>query len=145
MGDGKRIHFLEDIWFGNSSLATPFCPLYVVNNEQGASLGDIWEGRVLKLAFRRSVSDQNMRLWWDLCAIMENITLLNEDDQIIWSYGSNGKYWVQSLYAVINFRGVRPVFVHVVWNLMVPPGIHMFLWLMSNDKLLNRDNLSKRK
>ena len=28
-----------------------------------------------------------MRVWWDLCAIMENVTLMNEDDQIIWAFG----------------------------------------------------------
>jgi hypothetical protein len=49
-------------------------------------LEDVWDGNELKLTFRRIVSEQNMRVWWDLCAIMENVTL-NEDDQIIWAFG----------------------------------------------------------
>jgi hypothetical protein len=145
VGDGRRIRVWEDIWFGKSSLATQFWPLYVINNEQGASLEDVWDGSELKLTFR-SVSEQNIRLWWDLCVIMENVTLMNEDDQIIWAFGSSGKYSVQSLYGVIDFRGVvHPVFVHAVWKLIVPPRVHIFLWLMSKGKLLTRDNLVKRK
>lgn len=31
-----------------------------------------------------------------------------------------------------------------VWNISVPPRVHMFLWLLSNNKLLTQDNLSKR-
>jgi hypothetical protein len=47
VGYGRRICFWEDIWFGNSSLATQLWPLYVINNEQGASLEDVWDGSEL--------------------------------------------------------------------------------------------------
>jgi hypothetical protein len=46
---------------------------------------------------------------------------------------------------VINFRGVTPVYVLAVWKIIVPPRIHFFLWLLSNNKLLTRDNLGKRR
>jgi hypothetical protein len=42
--NGKRIKIWEDIWFGNSSLATQFWPLYIINNEQETSISDIWDG-----------------------------------------------------------------------------------------------------
>lgn len=32
----------------------------------------------------------------------------------------------------------------MVWNLNIPPRIHVFLWLMSNNKILVRNNLAKR-
>lgn len=31
VGNGKRVRFWEDTWFGNSSLAIQFWPLYVIN------------------------------------------------------------------------------------------------------------------
>jgi hypothetical protein len=47
---------------------------------------------------------------------------------------------------VINFRGVVPVFVPAVWKLITPPpGVQFFLWLLSKDKILTRDNLDKRR
>jgi hypothetical protein len=48
-----------------------------------------------------------------------------------------------SLYAIINFRGVTPIYVPAVWKLMVPPRVHLFLWLLLKNKLLTRDNLGK--
>ena len=35
VGNGKKVHFWEDQWFGNSSLAIQFWPLYVINDQQG--------------------------------------------------------------------------------------------------------------
>ena len=39
---------------------------------------------------------------------------------------------------------MTPVFVPSVWNLKIPPRVHIFLWLLSKNKLLTRDNLAKR-
>jgi len=32
VGNGRKVRFWEDHWFGNSSLATQFWPLYVIND-----------------------------------------------------------------------------------------------------------------
>lgn len=55
------------------------------------------------------------------------------------------KYTVQSLYVVINHRGVTSVYVQAVWKLNIPPRVQVFLWLLSKNKLLTRDNLAKRR
>jgi hypothetical protein len=52
---------------------------------------------------------------------------------------------LQSLYAIVNNRGVKQVFTPVVWKINVAPRIHIFLWLFANNKILTRDNLAKRK
>lgn len=97
------------------------------------------------LSFRRSVSENLMELWYELVGIVEEIHLNDEFDQITWSFSSNGKFSVQSLYAVINHRGVKPVYVHTVWKLRIPPRVQIFLWLLSKNKLLTQDNLAKRR
>jgi hypothetical protein len=33
----------------------------------------------------------------------------------------------------------------VVWKIYVPSRLHVFLWLLSNNKVLTRDNLAKRR
>jgi hypothetical protein len=60
-------------------------------------------------------------------------------------FSINGIYSSQSLYKIINNRGVLPIFVSAVWSLKVPPRIHFFLWLLSKNKNLTRDNLQKRR
>ena len=37
------------------------------------------------------------------------------------------------------------MFIPAVWQLHVPPRVHVFLWLLSQNKLMTRDNLNKRK
>lgn len=86
-----------------------------------------------------------MNLWWELVGLMSEVNLSDEKDQIIWAYNSSGKYTVQSLYAVVNFRGITLVFVSSVWKLLIPPRVQFFLWLLSKNKLLTHDNVAKRK
>jgi hypothetical protein len=86
-----------------------------------------------------------MEMWFELLGIEEEVNLVEEEDQIVWSFCSNGKFSVQSLYAIINHRGVKPVFVQSVWKLKIPPKVQIFLWLLSKNKLLTRTNLAKRR
>ena len=62
----------------------------------------------------------------------------------VWKFESTGVYTVSSFYAVVNFRGAIPVFVPAIWKIHIPPRVHVFLWLLSKNKLLSRDNLNKR-
>jgi hypothetical protein len=145
VGNGEKVRFWEDQWLGNTSLAILFWPLYVINEQHGKSIKDIWNGEELQLSFRRNVSERLMLMWDELRSVGDSIALKDEEDQILWSYSSSGKYSVQSLYAIINHRGVVPVFIQAVWKLNIPPRVQFFLWLLSNNRLLTRDNLAKRK
>jgi hypothetical protein len=40
---------------------------------------------------------------------------------------------------------VRKVYTPLVWKLSVPSHLHIFLWLLTKNKVLTRDNLAKRK
>jgi hypothetical protein len=64
-----------------------------------------------------------MNMWYELLGIVKNLNLQEDDDKIMWSFSSNGKFSVQSLYAVINHRGVVPVYVSAVWKLKIPSRI----------------------
>ena len=139
------MRFWEDQWLGNTSLTILYWPLYVINEQQGKSVREIWDGENLMLTFRRTVSEQGMNLWWELVNLMSEVTLSKEEDQIIWAYISSRKYLVQSLYAVVNFRGISPVFISSIWKLHIPPRVQFFLWLLSKNKLLTRDNVAKRR
>jgi hypothetical protein len=85
-----------------------------------------------------------MLQWYEVLQIAQSLQLTEEDDALLWKLESDGLYSVKSLYAVINCRGVLPVHVHSVWNIKVPPKIHFFLWLLSHNRVLTRDNLVKR-
>jgi len=99
----------------------------------------------LKFSFRRSVSPSLMNMWYEILAIAGSIVFSTDPDAIVWKFTSNGIYSVQSLYAVVNFRGVKPIHSPAIWELCIPSRVQVFLWLLSNNKLLTRDNLAKRR
>jgi hypothetical protein len=69
-------------------------------------------------------------------AVMEETSLSDEADALIWCYNKSGVYSTQSFYSIISYRGVTPLYIPAVWNIRVPPKIHLFLWLLSHNKLV---------
>lgn len=85
------------------------------------ALREVWDGHQLKLTFRRNFDAKLMEDWYQLVEIAKGVDLSEETDSLIWQLEKKGHYSTSSLYHVINFRGVQPVFVPAVWNLRVPP------------------------
>jgi hypothetical protein len=44
VGSGEKVRFWEDQWLGNTSLAILFWPLYVINEQHGKSVREVWDG-----------------------------------------------------------------------------------------------------
>jgi hypothetical protein len=85
-----------------------------------------------------------MEQWFELEQVASNISFSNDSDSLIWTYNTSGQYSTSSCYSIISFRGVTPVYIPSIWSLVIPPRVHSFLWLLSNNKLMTRDNLLKR-
>ena len=144
VGDGVKIRFWEDTWFGSSPLSVQFWGLYTVCNENLATIQQVWDGVNLKLTFRRNFNQKMIQQWLDLEKIASSLHLSNDCDSLVWTYTANGVYSTSSLYNIISFRGVIQVHIPAIWSLVVPPRVQIFLWLLSNNKLMTRDNLLKR-
>jgi hypothetical protein len=54
------------------------------------------------------------RMWDEVFSITSTLVLSDEEDELIWQHTSSGLYSSQSLYSIINFRGIRPVYLPVV-------------------------------
>jgi hypothetical protein len=145
VGNGRKIKFWEDNWLGTSSLAIQFWDVYVIAIEKTSTIKEIWDGENLMCTFRRSVDDRLERMWLEIVQLASTITFSDVEDSMIWQFSSNGIYSSQSLYKVINHRGVLPVYISAVWKLKIPPRVHFFLWLLLKNKTLTRDNLQKKK
>jgi hypothetical protein len=145
IGDGKKVKFWEDNWLGTSSLAIQFWNLYAILNEKNKHVADLWDGSSLKCTFRRIAHETLMRDWDEVVQLASTIIFSDSQDEIIWTFKSNGKYSSQALYRIINFRGVKPVHTPAIWEIKIPPRVHFFLWLLTQNKVLTRENVSKRK
>lgn len=85
-----------------------------------------------------------MECWYELVETAKSIVLCDVTNALVWQLESKGQYSASSLYHVINFRGMQPVFLPAVWKIIIPLRIHVFLWLLTHNKLMTRDNLRKR-
>lgn len=81
------------------------------------------DGTELKCTFRTCFDQRLMNLWLEIIQLASTISFTNDEDALIWQFSSNGIYSSQSLYRVINFRGILPVYVPAVWHLKVPPRV----------------------
>jgi hypothetical protein len=113
-------------------------------NEKTSTIAEMCDGHNLKCTFKRTVNERLGRVWLEIVQLASTIIFSEEEDALIWSFTSNGVYTSQSLYRVINFRGVKPVYTPSVWSLKIPPRVQFFLWLLPKNKNLTRDNLAKR-
>jgi hypothetical protein len=94
----------------------------------------------IQLSFRRNFSEPMFHRWLELVEIVSSVRFNNDGDALVWQLDSKGVYTSQSLYSVINFRGVVPINIPVVWKIKIPPRIQIFLWLLSHNKLMTVDN-----
>jgi hypothetical protein len=106
---------------------------------------EAWDGDNLKFSFKSTVDAATMEQWHEIMQIASTIQFFEEKDTIIWQYQSLGKYFVQTLYAIVNNRCVKQIFTLVMWKIPIPSRLHVFLWLLANNKVLTRDNLDKRR
>jgi hypothetical protein len=65
----------------------------------------------LKCSFRKCVDVRLFNLWEEVVSITESLTLSDDEDELIWMPSSSGMYSSHSLYSIVNFRGVTPVYV----------------------------------
>lgn len=97
----------------------------------------------LKVSSRRNFSEYTMELWFELEDIAKSTILSINCDSLIWQCESSRQF--SSSYDIINFRGVTSIYLPIAWKLSIPTRIHVFLWLISHNKIMTRDNLKKRK
>jgi hypothetical protein len=141
VGNGRKFLFWEDIWFGNYSLAIFFWDLYVTADEQNCTIDSVGDGVDLKISFRRIVSLSLYYIWLELYNLVASFPFSEEEDAPIWMFHPSDSYKVKSFYAVVNNEGVVPIHTRAIWQHEVPPRIHIFLWLLANNKTLTRNNL----
>jgi hypothetical protein len=110
VGKGTKVKFLEDLWIGSSNLAIQYWEIYSIIHEQNKTIAGLWDGSNLKCTFRRCVDRRLSNIWEEVVCIAESLSLNEEEDELVWMHSSSRIYSSHSLYSIINFRGVMPVF-----------------------------------
>jgi hypothetical protein len=94
----------------------------------------------LKFIFRRTVNTELMNQWLEIVQVASCLHYSEDDDAMVWQYDSSEKFSVQSLYAIVSDRGVKQIFTPVMWKILVRSRLHVFLWLLVNNKVLTSES-----
>ena len=131
LGEGDRIRFWEDIWYGENLLCTSFPTLYAVATSKGAKVGEVWErtrGRGgWNLRFIGPFND------WELEETQRLISLISsrnisqgEKDKIFWLVDKKGQYTVKANYSHLEGDLSGSIPTSLIWNNCVPPKVSVF-------------------
>jgi hypothetical protein len=77
--------------------------------------------------------------------VASSICYDNNCDSLIWQYIDKGDNSTSTLYHIINFGQVVCVFIRSVRKVHIPLVDHLFLWILSQNRLMTRDTLKKMK
>jgi hypothetical protein len=114
VGKGDKVRFWEDTWFGSAPLAVQFWGLYCLCNEKTKTVTEVVCNGEIRLSFRRTFSEDMMQTWCELVEIVEQVNLRDEPDSVVWVWNRSGAYSSHSFYAIINYRGIKHVYIPAI-------------------------------
>ncbi|RVW35166.1 putative ribonuclease H protein [Vitis vinifera] len=151
VGNGDRIWFWDDLWWGEQPLGVQYPRLLSVVMDKNAPISSIlgytrpfsWN-----FTFRRNLSDSEIE---DLEGLMQSFDRLHISssvpDKRSWSLSPSGLFTVKSFFLTLfQYSESPPIFpTKFVWNAQVPFKVKSFVWLVAHKKVNTNDLLQLRR
>ena len=83
----------------------------------------------------------NLRDWHKIVNFVQDLNLHEERDIFVWALHPSRSFYVKSIYAVLISNGIRVL--QDIWQIKVPTKV-IFLWYLTKDMILTKDNLVRR-
>ncbi|RVW27598.1 Protein NRT1/ PTR family 8.3 [Vitis vinifera] len=151
VGNGERIRFWEDLWWGDQPLGSQYPSLFRVVLDKNIPISSVlgptrpfsWN-----LNFRRNLSDSEIEDLEGLMRSLDGVHLSpSVPDARSWPLSSSGLFSVKSFFlALSQFFGPPQVFPSkFVWNSQIPFKVQSFIWLVAHKKVNTNDMLQVRR
>ncbi|RVW54428.1 Transposon TX1 uncharacterized 149 kDa protein [Vitis vinifera] len=151
VGNGERIRFWEDLWWGDQPLGSQYPSLFRVVLDKNIPISSVlgptrpfsWN-----LNFRRNLSDSEIEDLEGLMRSLDGVHLSpSVPDATLWPLSSSGLFSVKSFFlALSQFFGSPQVFPSkFVWNSQIPFKVQSFIWLVAHKKVNTNDMLQVRR
>jgi len=139
--NGDKTMFWKDSWLFDKSLECLFPDLFKICMQPDISVSQMKQSSI---NFARWLVDNKRLDWNNILSRVERITLTNEEDVVIWKFDKKGCFSVKSVYKFLTTNDAD-IYYKKIWKGKIPAKIKIFLWLVANNALLTRDNMTKRK
>jgi hypothetical protein len=142
IGNGLSTSFWSDIWCGDVPLPIKYKRLFELSLNKEINVNWALSVNWNSLTFRRRLVGEGAKQLEDLINDCGRYWLADREDKPSWLLDKKG-YSVKSMYNHFKQDGGRTPF-WFIWKAKIPQRIKVFLWLILNDKILSKENLSKR-
>ncbi|RVX15460.1 hypothetical protein CK203_009316 [Vitis vinifera] len=142
VGNGERIRFWEDLWWGNQTLCSQFADLYRVISVKNLTVSNVL-GNSLPLSwnfyFRRNLTDSEIDLLQRLMSSLNSVLLSPfSSDSRAWSLSSSGSFSVKSFFYALSKVSNPLMFLPAkfLWSSKVPSKVKALAWLVAHEKVI---------
>ncbi|RVX05015.1 putative mitochondrial protein [Vitis vinifera] len=151
VGDGERIRFWEDLWWGDQPLKSQYPRLFrVVTDKNSPIFSILGSARPFSwnFNFRHNLSDSEIE---DLECLMQSLDCMHlstsASNARSWSLSSPGLFTVKSFFiALSQVLDLSPCFpTKFVCNSQVPFKVKSFVWLVAHKKVNTNDLIQLRR
>nr|CAN74795.1 hypothetical protein VITISV_041690 [Vitis vinifera] len=151
VGNGERIRFWEDLWWGNQTLCAQFADLYRVISVRNLTVSNVL-GNSFPLSwnfnFCRNLTDSEIDLLQRLMSSIHSVLLSpSSSDSRAWSLSSSGSFSVKSFFYALS-RDSNPLMflpAKFLWSSKVPSKVKALAWLVAHGKVNTNDKLQLRR
>jgi hypothetical protein len=84
IGDGSWVHFWEDIWLGDTSLAQQYSSLYNIVQRKNILVATVLAQTPLDISFRRDFNEHKWNQWIHLCRRLMVVHLSDKPGKFVW-------------------------------------------------------------
>ncbi|RVX18254.1 putative ribonuclease H protein [Vitis vinifera] len=141
VGNGERILFWEDLWWGNQTLCSQFADLYKVISVKNLTVSNVL-GNSLPLSwnfnFRCNLTDSEIDLLQRLMSSLGFVLFSpSSSDSRAWSLSSSGLFSVKSFFLALSKVSNPLLFLPAkfLWSSKVPSKVTAFAWLVAHGKV----------
>jgi hypothetical protein len=142
MGDEKNTSFWMDQCLDDTPLCITYPILFYLCLKQNSYVHEVVSvGWVIK--FKCHIQGVVREQWYELARKLNQVTLSQDSDHVIWKWSKTGKFTMKSVYDQIIKRdeGLRTT---EYGKQSFLKKIKVFMWLVEQRAILTKDNMKKR-
>jgi predicted DNA-binding transcriptional regulator len=144
LGNGQYTAFWLDRWAGDCALSSQFHHLFQLCEDPLISVFIVVMSVGQALKFKRLLTGVLLLEFNSICNMVGKISLSLDRDKLRWRLSESGQFKTSEVYSWLTFRGVTDSSADIWWTLPIPLKVKVFMWLVTQNKILTKHNLVKR-
>jgi hypothetical protein len=128
------------LWVGGVALRVRFSTLFQKSSDSDLSIAQAYSEEGWRIPFRRSLDQNDLQAWRELCNVVEEIDLANGPDRISWHLDPSGSFSTRSLYLELC-KKPEVALTKYLWDFAIPLKIKIFTWQLARGRLPSNDQI----